>query len=150
VNVLGGLGVLVGEIESNLCSDRRCQTCYPSEARKREIELMRLASERAQELLLSFLDETQRRMLRVTGYFDVRGPSGLLYRITRMQGGNIVVFRGKDDDLGGVDGLCAYPRDVPVDDIVLTQLFLLRDPAGEEHLWRVATGSDLAFRYARA
>lgn len=85
------------------------------------------ARNRAEELLLSLLNEEQRETYRLTGSFDVIGSAGGHYVIERGTSGNVVWI---DPSGQPAARLCAHPdmreRWMPDQDIALGQLLALR------------------------
>lgn len=85
-----------------------------------------VARDRADELLVSMLDTTQRETYRLTGEFMVIGSAGGLYRIKRGTSGN-VEWIAMDGQPGA--RLCAHPEMregwLPDQDVALAQLLAL-------------------------
>lgn len=97
-------------------------------------ERERLASIRAEELLLSFLDETQRAQYERDESFDVIGSRGGHYRINHGVSGNVHLLHEGRTALS----LCAHPEttvydaagtylgELPVPDVMLAQMLALQ------------------------
>jgi hypothetical protein len=99
------------------------------EAQRETARIKDAAKERARELLLSFLTEEQRAEFAVNKNFIVEAASGTRYRITYGRIANIQVL-----ELGHVKHrLCVHPanEDIPVEDVMLSQLLHLRADEAE-------------------
>lgn len=89
------------------------------------------AALRAQSLLSSFLDDTQREQLRTKGNFEVIGSDGVTYLIhATFASGNVVQL---DKNGRPYKTWCCYPsyypRRIPVADLVLGQVLALKTDA---------------------
>lgn len=88
------------------------------------------ADERAEILLLSHLTPKQKEDYRKYKYICFKGRSGANYRIRSGSTiGNVDVMDAKGKEV--MHRLCAHPRDVPMPDTLLTQLFTLRHHEAE-------------------
>lgn len=99
------------------------------EAQREAARIKDAGKERARELLLSFLTEEQRAEFAVNKNFIVEAASGTRYRITYGRIANIQVL-----ELGHVKHrLCVHPanEDIPVEDVMLSQLLHLRADEAE-------------------
>jgi len=100
-------------------------------ARKRQAE-RQVATERARELLLSYLTQAQREELERDGGFSVRGGStGRRYRINAQESPGNVEVLGSDGNR--IHRLCAHDRrhGTPWPDQLLAQKFYLEHHEGE-------------------
>lgn len=87
------------------------------------------SQKRAEELLLSFLDERQQEQLRKYGQFEVVGSDGQTYLIeTGDYSGNVMLMKGGR----AMRRYCCYPRfceTVPLADLILGQVLALKTDA---------------------
>lgn len=97
------------------------------------------ANERAAELLLTYLDDDQKRTWRENNVIDLVSEGKKRYRIKRGVSHNVTELNehGKE-----VVSYCAHPDGVPVDDVVLTQILALK--YAEDHFLKVANKRQLA------
>lgn len=101
-----------------------------AERRQEADRIKAAAKERARELLLSFLTEEQRKDFETNLAFIVEAASGTKYRITYGRIGNIQVLQ---QELVR-HRLCVHPADnddLPVEDVMLSQLLHLRADEAE-------------------
>lgn len=91
-------------------------------------ERYQVAAQRADQLLISILNEVQRRHLRDHGFFFVRGREHL-YRIRKGRVANVDLV-GPNGEV--VDRFCAHPLiDCPLGDVMASQKLMLEtDEAG--------------------
>jgi hypothetical protein len=87
------------------------------------LEAQRVASARAEQLLLSVLCEESRRQLATAGFFTVRAQSGKVYQIHRGRTRNV---RWRDPATGRTLYYCCHPAEhVPDADTMLSQKLML-------------------------
>ena len=136
-----------------LVAARDAERARQAEERRRLDEAARQervrAAERATQLLLSVLDESQRRDLSEHGHFYVTAPaSGRLYRIDKGRSGNIKVIDRVTRTW--VESLCVHQQEmVPEADTMLMQKLLIE--SAEDELRAVAniTRKDGSASYGR-
>lgn len=91
------------------------------------------AQEKAKQLLIENLNNSQRLQYTKFGYFYVTGQSGKRYQITKGKNINIYVLENKRI----VTRLCAHPRiDCPIEDTMLIQKIMLE--SNEKHFLSIA------------
>lgn len=77
----------------------------------------------AEELLLSCLNDVQKKSLEENGYFELISKNGNIYRIWRGRSNNVI----KMEEGKCVTRLCAHPREyVPNSDTMLAQALMLQ------------------------
>lgn len=89
------------------------------------------AERRAEELLMEVLNETQRAAYRQSRAFELTGASGRRYRLRKGWTANIDVLHEQEDRV--LHRLCCHvpAHEVPNEDNLITQLFMLSDAQSE-------------------
>lgn len=87
------------------------------------------ALERAETLLLQHLTWAQRREYKKHRHITVRSQTGRKFRLRGDHAsGNIILLNEKGE---GTSRYCAHPRDVPMPDVLLSQIYHLRHNEAE-------------------